>query len=169
MISVKVFSLRIKHLKEPLSLQGTWKVALTEIYITESSPLPYKKLYLYSNICGDSIVAGEYHPLLRRLINDHVGYWRLINDHVGYWRLINDHVGYWAEIYELPNYVPVKRSEITDIEFYIKDEAVNYTSLLTNPVSITLYFRSFPFYHERWPYRTYIFQIPKSFWGITIK
>ena len=115
------------HLKAPLSLQGTWKVALTEIYITESSPLPYKKLYLYSNICGDSIVAGEYHPLLRRLINDHVGY--------------------WAEIYELPNYVPVKRSEITDIEFYIKDEAGNYTSLLTNPVSITLHFRSFPFYH----------------------
>ena len=115
------------HLKAPLSLQGTWKVALTEIYITESSPLPYKKLYLYSNICGDSIVDGEYHPLLRRLINDHVGY--------------------WAEIYELPNYVPVKRSEIIDIEFYIKDEAGNYTSLLTNPVSITLHFRSFPFYH----------------------
>ena len=64
-------------------------------------------------------------------------------------RLINDHVGYWAEIYELPNYVPVKRSEITDIEFYIKDEAGNYASLLTNPVSITLHFRSFPFYHER--------------------
>ena len=101
------------HLKAPLSLQGTWKVALTEIYITESSPLPYKKLYLYSNICGDSIVAGEYHPLLRRLINDHVGY--------------------WAEIYELPNYVPVKRSEITHIEFYIKDEAGNYASRLTNP------------------------------------
>ena len=117
------------HLKAPLSLQGTWKVALTEIYITESSPLPYKKLYLYSNICGNSIVDGEYHSLLRRLINDHVGY--------------------WAEIYELPNYVPVKRSEITDIEFYIKDEAGNYASLLTNPVSITLHFRSFPFYHER--------------------
>jgi hypothetical protein len=42
-------------------------------------------------------------------------------------------VRYWAEIYELPNYVPVKRSEITDIEFYIKDEAGNYASLLTNP------------------------------------
>jgi len=113
------------HLKAPLSLQGTWKVAF--IYLTESSPLPYKKLYLYSDICEDSIVDGEYHPLLRRLINDHVGY--------------------WAEIYELPNYVPVKRSEITDIEFYIKDEAGNYASLLTNPVSITLHFRSFPFYH----------------------
>lgn len=88
------------HIKAPLSLEGTWKVALTEIYITESSPLPYKKLYLYSDICGDSIVDGEYHPLRRRLINDHVGY--------------------WVEIYELPNYIPVKRSEITDIEFYKK-------------------------------------------------
>ena len=30
------------HIKAHRSLQGTWKVALTEIYITESSPLPYK-------------------------------------------------------------------------------------------------------------------------------
>ena len=55
----------------PLSLPGIWKVALTEFHAAEKSKTTPKSdecLYIYSDICKESIVYGEERPLLRRLV-----------------------------------------------------------------------------------------------------
>ncbi|CAC5384276.1 unnamed protein product [Mytilus coruscus] len=54
------------HLNAPLILNGVWRVALVEADIT-STISKVDPIYLYSNICGESIIDGEQKPLLRRI------------------------------------------------------------------------------------------------------
>lgn len=51
------------QLKAPLYLDGSWKVALVNFHASEKekSKANYG-LYIYSDICGESIVRGEASP-----------------------------------------------------------------------------------------------------------
>ena len=56
------------HLNLPLMLNGNWKLALTEFYAVDDSKLRSKTvdtLYIYTDLCNESIVHGEEQPLLR--------------------------------------------------------------------------------------------------------
>lgn len=53
------------HLLKPLNLTGKWMVSLVD-FSTETSALIHEHIYLYCDICGDSIIDGSMHQLLRR-------------------------------------------------------------------------------------------------------
>lgn len=53
------------HLLKPLNLTGKWMMSLVD-FSTETSALIHEHIYLYCDICGDSIIDGSMHPLLRR-------------------------------------------------------------------------------------------------------
>ena len=56
------------HLKSQLTLNGVWKVALMDIKIPQNNHmLEEKDLYLFSNMCGESVVDGVSQSLLRRV------------------------------------------------------------------------------------------------------
>ena len=113
------------HLNAPLILEGKWKVALVEAYVSSS----YSKsnmLYLSSSICEESIIEGEKKPLLRRL--------------TAY------SPGQWNTVFESGFYVPVKHKEIYDIDVNITTESEQLASFLDQTSSITLHFKAFPFH-----------------------
>lgn len=113
------------HLNSPLFLDGLWKVALVEADIS-CSLSKEESIYLYSNLCGESIIDGEQKPLLRRLT------------------AINH--GNWSSIFEAPYYVPVRIHEIYDMDVYITTSQDELASFLNNTSTVTLHFKSFPFF-----------------------
>ena len=118
------------QLKFPLYLPGVWKVALVEFHATETLRANKKAddgLYIYANICKDSIIYGEERALLRRLEKSSKGKWDYILDQ--------------------PFYVPVTKNEIREFEVYIKGPGDAEIANLVKPVHLTLHFKSYPF----WP------------------
>jgi len=113
------------HLNAPLLLEGVWRVALVEADIICTTSRT-DAIYLYSDICGESIVEGENRPLLRRLPASSVGNWLTIVD--------------------TPFYVPKKNNNIYDIDIYITTDQNSFASFLDQPSTITLHFKSFPFF-----------------------
>lgn len=114
------------HLNTSLNLEGLWKVALLEANIsTSKSPKTFKPLYVYSNICEESIVDGDKQPILRKLPGD-------------------SH-GTRNSFFEMGRYMPVKINNIEDIDIYITTREGVLASLLDQPTTITLYFKAFPF------------------------
>lgn len=113
------------HLNNPLILNGPWKVALVECEMN-SSLSNQESVFLYSNICDDSIVNGYKKPLLRRILNNGPGN--------------------WCNIFETPHYMTVKVQEITDIHFYITDAKDQIVSFIDQPLTLTLHFKAFPFF-----------------------
>lgn len=109
----------------PLNLEGKWKVALIEADI-RSSHSKEESIYLYSSICNDSIVEGEKQPLLRRLSSVLPGDWN--------------------SIFDSPHYILINSQELYDIDIYITDRDGNLASFLNQPSTITLHFKSFPFF-----------------------
>lgn len=113
------------HLNAPLLLEGVWRVALVESDIVCTTSRT-DAIYLYSEVCGQSIVEGENRPLLRRLSPSAVGN--------------------WSTIIEAPQYVPVKNNNIYDIDVNITTSRDDLASFLDKPSTITLHFKSFPFF-----------------------
>ena len=116
------------HLKLPLYLPGTWKVALVHFHATEKGTSRSKSdegLYIYSDLCKESIVYGEERPLLNRLEKSSKGKWDYLFDN--------------------PFYVPVKKSELWEFLVYIKREDGEDASELMKPVYLTLHLKPFPF------------------------
>jgi len=113
------------HLTAPLLLEGVWKVALVDVDIV-SSTSKAEAIYLYSTICGESIVEGEKKPLLRRLPATTRGTWS-------------------ANI-EAPHYVSVKNNNIYDIDIYITTNQDDIASFIDQSSTVTLHFKSFPFF-----------------------
>lgn len=113
------------QLGSPLNMNGMWKVALVEANISSSLSMT-NALYIHSKICDDSIVDGHRNPLLRRLMMFEPGN--------------------WSTVLESPHYVPIKISEMYDIDAYITDENGKLASFLDHPSTITLHFKSFPFF-----------------------
>ena len=113
------------HLNAPIVLEGTWKVGLVEADIT-STISKDDSIYLHSSICQESIVEGEKKPLLRRLMSNSPGD--------------------WTTIVESPFYIPVNVKELYNIDIYITDRYDITASFLNQPSTLTLHFKSFPFF-----------------------
>jgi len=113
------------HLSAPLLLEGTWRIALVEADIA-CTLSKTSAIYLYSDICGESIVDGEQRPLLRRLPATSVGN--------------------WLTVVETPFYVPIKNNNIYDIDVNITTDQGDIASFLDQPSTITLHLKSFPFF-----------------------
>ena len=116
------------QLKLPLYLPGKWKVALVHFHATEKGPDKTKAdegLYIYSDLCKESIVYGEERPLLNRLEKSSKGKWDYNFDN--------------------PFYVPLKKTELREFEIYIKREDDQDAAQLMKPVYLTLHLKPFPF------------------------
>jgi len=113
------------HLNSPITLDGNWRMALIEADIT-STLSKEDAIYVYSSICQDSIVEGEKKPLLRRLMPNTPGDWTIVA--------------------ESPYYIPVNFKELYDIDVYITDREDKNASFLDRPSTLTLHFKSFPFF-----------------------
>lgn len=113
------------HLNAPIVLEGTWKVALLETEI-KSTLSKEDSLYLHSSMCQDSIIEGEKRPLLRRI------------SCYG--------PGDWSSILETPYYIPVNTKELYNIDILITDRNDSKASFLDKPSTLTLHFKSFPFF-----------------------
>ena len=117
------------HLDLPLSLNGSWKVALTEFYAADDSKSKSKTadaLYIYTDLCKESIVHGTEQPVLRRLEKTKGNNWKYM--------------------FETPYYLPVKRKEVREFQIYIKLEDGAYASDLKAPLHLTLHLKQYPFY-----------------------
>lgn len=117
------------QLNFPLYLPGVWKVALVEFHATEKAKSTIKAdegLYIYTDLCKESIVNGEERPLLRRLEKSSKGKWDYILDP--------------------PFYLPVTKSELREFEVYIKGERDEEPQQLIKPVHLTLHFKHYPFW-----------------------
>jgi hypothetical protein len=109
-------------------LPGTWKVALVEFHATEKPKGNIKAddgIYIYSDLCKESIVRGEERPLLRRLEKTSKGR--------------------WDYIFDTPFYVKVSKSEVRQFDIYIKSEKDDDASDLLKPVQLTLHVKPYPF------------------------
>ena len=113
------------HLNIPLILNGMWRVAIVEANISTTISKT-EALLVHSNICDDSIVNGYSKPLLRRLMSVDPGNWSIILDS--------------------PHYVPIKVSEIYNIDIFITDDQGDNVSFLDQSSTITLHFKAFPFF-----------------------
>lgn len=109
----------------PLILEGTWKVALVEVDIGSTVSIQ-DPIYIHSSICQDSIVEGEKNPLLRRITPFQPGNWNSIIDS--------------------PYYIQVNTKELYDIDIYITDRLNKQASFLDETSTLTLHFKSFPFF-----------------------
>lgn len=115
------------QLNFPLTFEGSWKVSLCEISFSSKfrSKDTSDTIYIYSNICKESIVkCGEY-SLLRRVKKN----------------VKNS----WQYIFDSPFYLPLKKTEFQDIEFVIKTDNDELASFLVAPLYLTLHFKYFPF------------------------
>lgn len=83
-------------------------------------------LYLHSNVCEESIVDGLEKPLLRRLTSTSMDN--------------------WITIFDTPHYHPVKTDLVYDIEIYVTSANDQLASFLNNTSTVTLHFKSFPFF-----------------------
>ncbi len=111
------------HLKTPLTLHGFWKVALVEFHVTEKAGTA---LYIYTDLCKESIVHGEEKALLRRLEKNKKSEW----------------------VYTIQTafYLPVKKKELREFEICIKLDDGEYPAYLRNPLNLTLHLKPYPFF-----------------------
>lgn len=118
------------QLKTPLNFDGYWKVSLRELSLKQDSKLRGKDvsntLFIYSNICKESILNGSEYALLRRVDRSSRTSWQYI--------------------FESPFYLPLKRNEFQELEFVIKTADGKNASFIASPVYITLHFKRYPFY-----------------------
>lgn len=117
------------QLKFPLFLPGVWKVALVEFHATDKSRSTKNAdegLYIYADICKESIIFGEERPLLRRLERSSKGKWDYLLDS--------------------PFYLPVSKTEVRDVEVYIKGEHDKDAAQIVKNVHLTLHFKHYPFW-----------------------
>jgi hypothetical protein len=113
------------HLNAPITLDGNWRMALIKADIT-STLSKENAIYIYSCICQDSIVEGEKKPMLRRLMSNAPGD--------------------WTSIVESPHYIPINANELYNIDIYITDREDKDGAFLDRPSTLTLHFKSFPFF-----------------------
>jgi len=110
------------YLQTPLVLKSKWKVAIIDIKLSQGQQS--QDLYVHSDICDETIVDGSAQPLLKRICANTTAY---------------------TEFKHL-NYVSVTKNEIRDIEFYITDIQGRLASVVNESVSLTLHFKSYPFF-----------------------
>lgn len=122
----RVYKFKV-HLNTPLSLQGQWKVSLVEFQATEKQKSKAgEALYIYSDLCKESIVHGEEKALLRRLEKNKKAE--------------------WDYVLKQPFYLPVKKKEVREFEINIKCGDGSYPTYLHSPLHLTLHLKPYPFY-----------------------
>lgn len=114
------------HLNTPLILDGVWKVGLSEVYIQDNPVWTDHHLYIYCSVCDKSVIDGDSRALLRRLMPNENGLWK--------------------HIFNPTFYLTVSKSQINNIEFSIKTDTNKFASFLTQPVTLTLHFKHYPFF-----------------------
>lgn len=108
------------RLSDPLLLDGNWRIAIIDFY-TKDKIIPVRRnnteLYLFCDIYSGINVLNNRYSLLRR-------------------------------IFSPPIYLPVsvKRSELYELEFHIKDENGEDASFLKSTSSFTLHLKRYPLY-----------------------
>lgn len=85
-------------------------------------------IYVFTNICKDSILMVQKKTLLRRL-------------------QMNDKNG-WSYIFDNPIYIPVRRKELIEFEVYIKAVDDLFATFLESPSYLTLHFKRYPFFTD---------------------
>jgi len=115
------------HLQSSLKLQENWRVSLIDIKIPIHDVFNEKDVYLHCNICTKHMVDGIFQPLQRRIC------------------LISTDTGYYT--FDNLLYISTIKSEVFDIEFYLTDENGDLGTFLTQPVSLTLHFKAYPFFY----------------------
>jgi hypothetical protein len=98
----RVYKFKV-HLKTPLTFNGVWKVGLLEFEAAKVKTTKGKgdeALYVFTNICKESVLQGVEQPLLRRLQS-------------------NAKSG-WSYVIEWVIYLPLKVRDRTEFEVYIK-------------------------------------------------
>lgn len=123
------------QLDAPLILNGSWRIALTEFY-AEMNPPPSRSrsprvrmtdaVYIYTDLCKESIVHGEERSMLRRLD-----------------RNTDDGWDYMLDTYY---YLPVTKKEVREFTVYIKRGDGSNATDLKQPVHLTLHLKQYPFY-----------------------
>lgn len=103
------------HLPRPLTLNGQWSVSLLETCLpsTESET----DVYIYSNLCEDTIVGDKELPLLRRV----------------YLKRSSEN-----QIFKCPYEVSTRLGQVLDVHIYIKDADGQDASFLQRNTSVTL-------------------------------
>ena len=95
----KPYHLRCK-LNKVLYLIGNWEVCISEICFKEDTQTNIRGILdVYCNICGESVIGGVSEPLLRRVYSEQN----------------SNHI-----VFTLVYYLPVIKSEISEIEFLLK-------------------------------------------------
>ena len=101
-----------------LSINKTWEVAVTELWIKSSENRV--QVDLCADFCSESLINGKFLPFLRR---------------------IEMKKGYNHITYSFPHYVALSRSDIRYINFYIKPVNENSDSFIKNSLSLAVHFR----------------------------
>lgn len=126
----KVYTFKI-HLDSPMFLSGFWKVGLAEFHARQGKVklnADETSLYIFTNICKESIVDGTEQPLLRRVEKNTKNGWSYFLNPVFY--------------------LPVKRKELLEFEVYIRSGKGTSASFLQSPAHLTLHFKQYPFYTD---------------------
>lgn len=103
-------------------------MAIKEFHASEDSKSRTKTmnaLYIYSDICGESIVKGEERPLLRRVEK-------------------NKKNG-WGYTFDSPYYLPIRKKDLRQFQLYIQQEDGSSASNLKEPLYITLHLKPYLF------------------------
>ena len=115
------------QLSTPISLAGYWSISLLEFSIDRGQvpkKYPTAEVFVFSNLCDNTILAGREVPLLRRV---------------------------WLEddkrnvIYKLPYDVPLRMGQFQEVHIYIKDSNGNPASFIRDKVTVTLHLKKHPF------------------------
>jgi hypothetical protein len=118
------------QLKFPLKFDGFWKVALCEIHFNRDTKIRKinvdDTVFIYSNICKESIVRGGEYSVLRKVSSKSKTE--------------------WSNIFDTPFYLPLTKNEFQELEFVIKTTDGELASFINSPVHITLHFKRYPFY-----------------------
>ncbi len=111
------------NLDRPLQLAGVWSVALTEITITSMHTKKQhvdSMLYVFCNICSNTLVGVQQVPILRSIYLDDVSH--------------------HSFIFSSPYYMPIKVGMTQQIHIYLKDEHGNDAVFIDGEV---FYYTSF--------------------------
>lgn len=110
------------HLSTPVVLGGYWTVSLLEICIERGKvqQYPTSELFVFSNLCDNTVLGGHDVPLLRRV-----------------WLK----GGQQNLIYQVPYDVPLRIGQFQDVHIYIKDHQGNQASFVNDKVTVTLHLK----------------------------
>lgn len=109
-------------LRDPLYLHASkWEVALLDFYTPEkiNASKKNRELFIFCDACtGVTVYWHAYYSLLRRVFPTNQNNWN--------------------HVFAYPIFVPVKKTEIHELDFHIYDESGREASFLSKQLSFTL-------------------------------